>query len=100
MLGGVIYDAATVAHCEAVQRAKGWPVPPNAAQVVHDYRGGREGQLIACASRLKHTKTCARCMTHDKAVLGKQPTHVFLKEGHTWSCPCKSSEPRAPMPPL
>ena len=27
VLGGVGYDAATVAHCEAVQRAKGRPVP-------------------------------------------------------------------------
>ena len=87
VLGGFTYDAATVAHCESVLRAMDKPVPPNAAQVVQQYRGGRGGKLIACANRLKRMKTCARCMLHDKAVLGKQPTHVFLKEGHTLSCP-------------
>ena len=71
--------------------------PPSSCK---EYRGGREGQLIAYASRLKRMKTCARCMTHDKAVLGKQPTHVFLKEGHNLSCPYNSPGARAPVPTL
>lgn len=64
-----------------VLRALGRPVPPDASQVVEEYRAGRGCKLIAYASRLKHMKMCARCMLHDKTVLGKQPMHVFLKEG-------------------
>ena len=90
-LAAVNYDAAVVAHCEAVLRALGRPVAPDAGQVVQEYRAGRGCKLIAHASRLKRMKMCVRCMLRDKTVLGKQPTHMFLKAEHALSCPdCKN----------
>lgn len=60
-------------------------MPADPALVQQAYRDGRTGRLIACASREKTTKTCARCKLHDADLLRRPPTHVFVKAGHT--CP-------------
>ena len=79
-------DDGIFAHCAAVLRAQGEPVPADTALFEQAYRDGRSGRLIACASREKTmTKTCARCKLHDADLLRRPPTHVFVKAGHT--CP-------------